>query len=149
MPRKCCTIYDGKSCRTNYRGTQKHSFEGGKVYRFPDNEKRVWESRLPNKLPDSVKDRDGKISKDIGICYKHFTPNCPTKKQRGGIDVPTVAPTIFGNTSDTMRIQAANATSPREPDKRNVTAEARNEVSRVKMEQLDCIDSFANLNEYC
>ena len=39
------------------------------------------------RLPDSLKDRDGKISKNIGICYKHFSPNCSTKKQSGGSDV--------------------------------------------------------------
>ena len=144
MPRKCCTLFDGESCRTNYAATKTRPFEGGTVYRFPDDleQQSVWEKRLPNKLPDKVKDDDGKISKDIGICYKHFPSDCPTKSQRGGSLVPTVAPSIFGNTSSAMFIQTVTTTSTCEPDRRNITAEARAEIARVNEEVKDTVDSF-------
>ena len=150
MPRKCCTIFDGESCRTNYNATKTRPFEGGAVYRFPHNldEQSNWEKCLPNKLPDTVKGADSKISKDIGICYKHFPSDCPTKKQPGGSLVPTVPPSIFGNTSSALFVQTA-VTSPREPDKRNVTAEARAEAARSIEEAVDNIDSYANLVKYC
>ena len=32
MPRKCCSVFDGKACRTNYRGTKSLAFEGGTVF---------------------------------------------------------------------------------------------------------------------
>ena len=37
MPRKCCTIFNGESCKTNYKATKTKPFEAGTVYRFPEN----------------------------------------------------------------------------------------------------------------
>mgnify|MGYP001791242862 CR=1 FL=1 len=75
MPRKCCMFWDGKSCRTNFQATKKHSYEGGTVYRFPDDieEQKRWELALSNKL--NSKHDDGRLKKHIIICYKRFPNN--------------------------------------------------------------------------
>ena len=35
MPRKCCTIYDGKPCRSNYSNNKTSKSEKVTVYGFP------------------------------------------------------------------------------------------------------------------
>ena len=79
---------------------------------------------LPNKLPADLKDKNGKIKKTVGVCYKHFPTDCPMKVQRGGCFVPTESSLIFGKTDGSLFAQ----TTPkilRKPNKRNVTAELR------------------------
>ena len=34
--RKYCTVYDGEPWRTNYNATKTRPFEGGTVYKFPE-----------------------------------------------------------------------------------------------------------------
>ena len=99
MPRKCCTIFNGESCRTNYKTTKTKPFEGGTEYRFPENpdDRKRWIQSLPNQLLN--------ISKDIHICYKHFPLDCPKNRAPGGALVPTAAPSIFGGTNSNFLIQ--------------------------------------------
>ena len=148
MPRKCCTIFDGKSCRTNYDATKEHPFEGGTVYGFPSdlNEQERWERKLPNKLHAKLKNADGTIKKTVGVCFKHFRDDCPTKVQRGGSHVPTEAPTIFGNTEPSLFTQTTPNVS-RNPEKRNVTADAR--ASTSTSDDPDIVKNFTELVEYC
>ena len=39
--------------------------------------------------------------KTLGICAKHWPPDCPKNKARGGFLIPTVPPSIFGETNRT------------------------------------------------
>ena len=119
-------------------------FEGWTVNKFPDDldELKLWEQSLPNKLPTKVKGPDGKLSKIIDVCYKHFPTDCPTKKQPGGSITPTVPPSIFGNTRSSLFVQTPTAITPRESDKRNATAELRVLNAAVA---LDVVDSFSNI----
>ena len=67
MPRKRCTVWDAKACRSNYDKTKQN--ESGKitVYGFPSNleEQGGWKKSLPNILTCN-------ISKTIGIFTKHI-----------------------------------------------------------------------------
>ena len=113
MPRKCSSIFNGEPCRTNYSATKKYPFEGGTVYGFPTSdpsEQELWEKSLPKRLSDEGKGPDGKIKKTIGVCYKHFPPDCPKKKQPGGSLVPTVLPSIFGCTDSSLFLQTTPKT---------------------------------------
>ena len=114
MPRKCCTMFDSKACRTNYDATKTHPFEGGTVFGFPSDleEQKRWEMSLPNKLRASSKDKNGRIGRNVGVCYKHFRPDCPTKVQPGGFKVPTEAPSVFGKTQSSLFTQTTTKRSP-------------------------------------
>ena len=142
LSRKCCTIFIGESCRTNYNATRTKPFEGGTVYRFPQNpdDRKRWIQSLPN--------RPLNISKDIHICYKHFPPDCPKNIAPGGALIPKVAPSIFGDTNSNFLIQTVTPT--RGPEKCNVTtAESRALTSKARDKVLDTVDSFSNLKKYC
>ena len=97
MPRKCCTIYDGKPCRANYKETKTHKSENEIVFGFPQDlqEQQQWKNSLPNVLTCE-------ISKTIGICAKHWPPDCPKRPARGGCLVPTVPPSLFGETKNPL-----------------------------------------------
>ena len=75
MPRKCCTMFDGKPCKSNYDSTE----EKVTVYSFPKeaSEQERWVPNLPNKLTCN-------ISKNIGVCAKHWPVDCAKVKVRGG-----------------------------------------------------------------
>ena len=78
-------MFDGNACRTNYKGTQLQPF--GRVDDFPADpeEQNLWGRVLPNKLRDKIKDRNGKIKRTIGVCYKLFPSDYPKKKRQGVI----------------------------------------------------------------
>ena len=149
MPNHCCTIWNGESCRTNFAATKQHPFEGGTVYRFPRDleEQSRWEMSLPNKLK-SAKNPDGTYKKHVVICYKHFPPNVVTKVQPGGSVVPTEPPSIFGSTSSSFFAQTVSPVQ-REPEKRNVTAEARSERFEEQLVDEDLIVDFDHLVSHC
>ena len=150
MPNHCCTIWNGESCRTNFKETKKHPFEGGTVYRFPrdvDEQKR-WEMALPNVLANSSKTEDGLFKKHVVICYKHFPKDVTMKIQPGGATVPVDPPSIFGDTKSTMQPQTSNCT-PRNPEKRNVTAEARTKAAQADVVDEDIIVNFSQLVKHC
>ena len=65
-------------------------------------EKFLWVRVFLNKLRNEVKDHHGKTKKAIGICYKHFLADCPKKNKRDDILVPTVQPSPFGKTNDSL-----------------------------------------------
>ena len=49
MPRKCCTMWNGEACRTNYDGTKTKESEKGSVHGFPASpEQERWIRSLPN-----------------------------------------------------------------------------------------------------
>ena len=79
MPRKCCTVYDGKACRSNYDETKNILHEKVTTYSFPDEpaERELWIRSLPNVLTC-------KISNNIGVGEKHFPPDCPRIEKPGG-----------------------------------------------------------------
>ena len=149
--RKCqenvVLLYDGESCRTNYDARKTRPFYGGAVFKFPDDldELKLLEQSLANKLPTKFKRPDVKLSKTIGIYYKHFPADCPTKKQPGGSRAPTVPPSIFGNTRSSLFVQTQSAITPREPDKRNVIAELKVLNDSAREYALDVVDSFSNI----
>ena len=73
MPRKCCTIWNGESCKTNFKSTKTREVEKNTAFRFPLNkeEQKDWISRLPNKLCSSLFDDNGILSRNVVICSKH------------------------------------------------------------------------------
>ena len=93
MPRKCCTVYDGKACRSNYDETKNIPHEKVTTYSFPEDptERELWIRSLPNIL-------SCKITKNVSVCEKHFPPDCQRIKKPGGYLVPAVPPSIFGDT---------------------------------------------------
>ena len=136
MPRHCVTYFNEEKCRTNYPATKKLP-AGDKlpVYRFPRNEQeqKRWLESLPN-VPTL------EISDHVGICAKHFPPDSPTR--------PTVPPYLFGNTNPLFFAQTLNST-PRNVDQRNVSASSRSENTRKLEEELDKIDSWSSMVDYC
>ena len=52
MPRKCCIIWDGKTCDGNYANTNTKDREQATIFTFPSNkdEERKWIESLPNLL---------------------------------------------------------------------------------------------------
>ena len=71
-------------------------------------------------LPADLKDENGKIKKTVGVCYKHFPTDLPTKVQLGGSFQHSESPSIFGKADGSLFAQ----TTPKivcELNKRNVT----------------------------
>ena len=95
-----------------------------------------WIKSLPNVLTCQV-------SKNIGICDKHFPPDCPRIKKPGGSLVPTVPPSIFGTTKSSLFVQTAF--SPRVA----VTAESRRSNEETRRLEADKIISFDKIFDYC
>ena len=60
-----------------------------------------------------------------------------------------VPPSIFGNIRSSPFVQTATAITPREPDKRNVTADSRTLYAAAREDALDVVDSFSNILKYC
>ena len=91
MPRKCCTVYNGDKCTGNYDKTKNRICEKVTVYGFPSDkeEQKRWVKSLTNVLAVEV-------TKNIGICEKHFPPDCPKRVAPGGRSVPLVPPSNFG-----------------------------------------------------
>ena len=55
MPRKCCTMWNGEACRTNYEGTKDKPREKGTCYSFPKPpDQDCWLKTLPNKLTTDI-----------------------------------------------------------------------------------------------
>ena len=143
MPRKCCTFYDGKPCRANYAETKMLEAEKITVYSFPSNpeEQERWKKNLPNVLTC-------KISKTIGICSKHWSPDCPMKKARGRFLIPTVPPSKFGETNRTYFTQSLVSPS-RNIEGRNLTSESRALCAEVLAKEMDTIKCWDSLVKYC
>ena len=143
MPRKCCTFYDGKPCRSNYDETKGKEAEKVTVYGFPSNpeEQGRWNKNLLNLLTCE-------ISKTIGICAKHWPPDFPKKKARGGFLIPTVPPSIFGETNRTYFPQSLVIPS-RNIEGRNVTSESRATCAKVHAKEIDSIECWDSLVKYC
>ena len=150
MPNHCCTIWNGDSCRTNFAATKKFPFQGGTVYRFPRDlaEQKRWELALPNVLANSAKDDNGIFKKHVVLCYKHFPDDVEMRVQPGGSSVPVDPPSIFGDTKSTMLPQTSRST-PRNPEKRNITAETRAQLAKANTVDEDVITNFSSLVKHC
>ena len=96
-------------------------------------EQNRWLRSLPN-VPTQ------KISEHVGICSKHFPPDCPTSILPGGSSRPSVPPSLFGATSPLFFAQTLQST-PRHVDERNVSSDARSPTtlgnSRMKWIKLN------------
>ena len=68
-------------------------------------------------------------------------------KKPGGRLVPAVPPSIFGDTKCTLFVQIA--TPSRVPEKRNITANSRALKAASREKELDTIDSWDMVSEYC
>ena len=119
------------------------------MYGFPAelHEQELWEKSLPNKLSNELKGSDGHIKKPIGVCHKHFPPDCP-KKKPGGILVPSMPPSIFGATSPSLFLKMVSKTL-REISKRVVSAESRAEKTTAREETLNQVHTFFDMKQYC
>ena len=83
--------------------------------------------------------------KNIGVCWKHFPPECPRKKKGDGSLVLN-STTCFGNTSSNLFVQTT--TNSRETVKCNVTAESRTSIAAAREEVLDTIELWDDLIKY-
>ena len=85
MARKCCTMINGETCRSNYDTTKKLPVtEYTTVYRFPrPPEQERWVRSLPNTLSSKLFDKNGIIARDIGVCAKHWPPDCVKRPVQG------------------------------------------------------------------
>ena len=100
MGRKCSTYFDGNSCNSGYQGSE---FKGT-IYGFPNTNTEAgreecakWLAALPNYIDiDSV-------TKNMGICSKHWKPGAPYKRMPGGCEKPIEPPTEFGNIPKSSR----------------------------------------------
>ena len=141
MPRKCCTVHDGKACRSNYDETKNIPHEKVTTYSFPEDptERELWIRSLPNIL-------SCKITKNVSVCEKHFPPDCQRIKKPGGYLVPAVPPSIFGDTKCSLFVQTA---TPSRVPERNITAESRALKAAFLEKELDTINSFDMPSSYC
>ena len=104
MPRKCSVIF----CKSNYDSTE----EKVCVYGFPNEEaeREKWIKALPNKISN--------ITRNIGICVKHWPPDCPTrqvKRFKRPIEPPSIfpgcPPSCIPSTSKERNIEERGITS--------------------------------------
>lgn len=95
MPRKCCTFYNGESCKSGYATSIFTSL----VFGFPSDSggKEKWRQALPN--------IDQKVTKYIGIFELHWSPNYEFKTVQNGTKRPIHTPFVFGDTSSTYTRQ--------------------------------------------
>ena len=136
MPRKCSV----GECRSNYENEEEHV----NVHGFPINnpvELQRWREALLNILPT-------KITKNMAVCVKHWSPNYETYRKKG-CDVPVNPPSIFSVPSSFLR-QNTN-TAPRNVEARNVDAESRRKgyEAQIQTANLDIIENWNSLEEYC
>ena len=140
MPWKCCTVYDGEACHSNYDETKNIPHEKVTTYSFPEDptERELWIRSLPNIL-------SCKITKNVSVCEKHFPPDCQRIKKPGGYLVPAVPPSIFGDTKCSLFVQTA--TPSRVPKERNIIADIHSEDANINNDccTLDLKESEADL----
>lgn len=137
MPRKCCTFFDSKSCKSNYDGQPYVS-----IYSFPSDadECERWVKALPNQLTC-------KVSRNIGVCAIHWPPNFPTVSVKGK-KRPRDPPTLFGSTPSSF-VQQSPVYKTRDVNNRLVTAESRLSVSKKVESEFDTFSSWKSLVEFC
>ena len=132
-------MFNGKPCKSNYDSTE----EKVTVYSFPKeaSEQERWVLSLPNKLIC-------KISKNIGVCAKHWPVDCAKVKVRGEHEVPVGAPSLFGEMRKSCSPQTLS-TKPRNAEIRYVTSEARITRAQNKADEKGNIDNFTDVVQYC
>ena len=110
MPRKCCTLWDGESCKTNFKATKTRELEKRPTYRFPldKEEQNAWVRSLPNILSRELFDTNGTLSRNVVICSKHWPVGCKTKALKGGAKRPINPPSVFGNTPSVLNYKEAS-----------------------------------------
>ena len=110
MPRKCCTIYDGKACQSKYDG---NDFQGI-VFTFPSGkseaskkQREEWIKALPNLLDETS------VTQHMGICERHWKPGYEFKVVQGGVKKPIHPPTEFGATPSSFKQQSTTSSNAR------------------------------------
>ena len=85
------------------------------VYGFPTSKDQQgrWVAALP-------KEPTCGISKYVGVCEKHWHPDVEKVGVQGGTLRPTEPPSLFTSSA----VEKALSSKPRNPNERNVTAEA-------------------------
>ena len=103
MPRKCCTLYDGKSCDSGREG---NDFKGT-LFTFPSDkseerqhEREEWVKALPNYIDVTS------VTQHIAICKKHWKPGYEYKVLQGGVKKTIHPPTEFGKTPSSFKQQS-------------------------------------------
>ena len=114
------------------------------MYRFPrPPEQERWVTSLPNTLSSKLFDKNGIISRDIGVCTKHWPPDCVKRPVQGGSLRPVEPPSIFG-TTDPLYFAQSIVSPDRCTEKRTVTAESRAKVSESR-DKIACWNELATL----
>ena len=138
MGRKCCTYYNGKSCKSGYDTNP----EKIRIFKFPKDlvERMRWVNSLPNKLISE-------ITPNIGICLKHWPIGYRTVKVQGSNCKPADPPSIFGLPNSFT--PQSSKTIAREIDKRGVSSETRQKTSERLDQKKDTISCWNDLVKYC
>ena len=146
MPRKCCTIWDGESCKTNFKATKTREVEKNTAFRFPldKDEQKEWIRRLPNTLSSCLFDKNEMLSRNVVICSKHWPDGCQTKPIQGGAQRPIAPPSLFGITSKVYFMQTINGPK-RNTRERLITAESR----ELEAKSRDQIVNWQGVIKYC
>ena len=127
MPRKCCTLWDGKSCDS---GQSKSDFKGT-IFTFPSGksdkrkfQRQQWFKPLPNFIDIETS------TQHIGICDKHWLPGFEFEVVQGGIKKPINPPTEFRTTPLSFSQQSTSLIN-RDASNRGITVEQR-EISSAE-----------------
>ena len=139
MPRKCCVGGVEGGCRSNYESEK----EVVKVHSFPSDptERQRWVNALPNILAKPP-------TKDMVVCIKHWPLNHKTYSKKGH-QVWLILPPVFTVPHSFARQNLDATAAPRNVKARNVDAESRLEVTKLRQLQSDVITSWETLEMFC
>lgn len=124
--------------------------KSGIVFGFPKDldEQKRWEMSLSIKLRWTLREKEGRINRNIDVCYKHFLSNCLTKVLPGETKMLTKPPSVFSSISPSLISQTIWNISC-EPEKQNVTSEAGAELAALKSVAEDTINTLDGVVWYC
>ena len=124
--------------------------KGGTVFGFPKDldEQKRWEMSLSIKLRWTLREKEGRINRNIDVCYKHFLSNCLTEVLPGETKMLTKPPSVFSSISPSLISQTIWNISC-EPEKQNVTSEAGAELAALKSVAEDTINTLDGVVWYC
>ena len=147
---KFCTAFNGQLFRSNYAAMNIQLLKGGTVFGFPKDldEQKRWEMSLSIKLRWTLREKEGRINRNIDVCYKHFLSNCLTKVLPGETKMLTKPPSVFSSISPSLISQTIWNISC-EPEKQNVTSEAGAELAALKSVAEDTINTLDGVVWYC
>lgn len=101
---KLCTAFNGQLFRSNYAAMNIQLLKGGTVFGFPKDldEQKRWEMSLSIKLRWTLREKEGRINRNIDVCYKHFLSNCLTEVLPGETKMLTKPPSVFSSISPSL-----------------------------------------------